>query len=208
MGNDLSIVNSARLSFNQTWKTGTDEGSDFRLLKYLYTHEHMTPFESVELSFEVKAPIFIARQWMRHRTFSYNEVSGRYTELPDEFYIPWVGLGIQDKSNKQGRILSDVPSAQEQEYIEYMAYTAEECFRVYKFLLSKNVPREIARTVLPLSTYTVFRVKGNLRNFLHFLDLRLDPHSQYEIRVYAEAMKTLMEEVIPETMKLYDEYRT
>lgn len=215
MGSDLSIVRSARVSYDGDWRSGNDEKSDERLLRYLWKHKHTSPFESVEFQFEVKCPIFVRSQWHRHRTQSYNEISARYTELPEEFYIPAFDvIGKQSDKEKQARDIksgiSDPYSQDEigwcREQADLISVTCEEAFKVYKALLNRGVPRELARSVLPLATYTRFFAKANLRNWLHFLELRLDSHAQYEIRVYAEAIKQLIRPIIPVTWSiLYDQ---
>lgn len=201
MGSDLSIVRSARVSYNADWRSGVDEGSDEKLLNFLWKNKHTSPFESVEFQFEIKCPLFIARQWHRHRTFSYNEVSARYTELPEEFYVPQIEqIGKQDTRNKQGRIITG--DSTHEEGVVIVTEHCKNCFELYRDLLTNGWPRELARSVLPLATYTRFFAKGNLRNWLHFLELRLDQHAQYEIRVYAEAIKSLMRSVIPVTWEM------
>jgi len=200
MGSDLSIVRSARVSYAADWRSGNDEKSDEKLLRYLWKHKHTSPFESVEFQFEIKCPIFVTRQWHRHRTQSYNEVSARYTELPEEYYVP-EHLNAQSVSNKQGRDECYVIQ-NEQEFRELMYETNKAAFEIYRKLLEAGVTRELARSVLPMATYTRFFAKSNLRNWLHFLELRLDPHAQYEIRVYAEAIKTLIRPIIPVTWEI------
>lgn len=202
MGSDLSIVRSARVSYNADWRAGTNEGSDEKLLRYLWRNKHTSPFESVEILLEIKCPIFVARQWHRHRTFSYNEVSARYTELPEEFYVPSAEMiGQQDQKNKQGRII-DNPNLNPQHMAEDIEGACISAFATYKELLLTGCPRELARSVLPMATYTRFFAKGNLRNWLHFLELRLDPHAQYEIRVYAEGIKTILQSIVPITWNI------
>jgi len=211
MGSDLSIVRSARVSYSADWRSGNDEKSDEKLLRFLWRNKHTSPFESVEFQFEIKCPIFVTRQWHRHRTQSYNEVSARYTELPEEYYVPKPELiGKQAVKDKQARDISDgISSAFTQdelgwcsEQVELINDHCETSFKVYKALLNRGVPRELARSVLPMATYTRFFAKSNLRNWLHFLELRLDPHAQYEIRVYAEAIKTLIRPIIPVTWEI------
>lgn len=202
MGSDLSIVRNARVSHDAAWRAGEDEKSDYKLINYLMKHNHSTPFESVTLTFEVKAPIFVLRQWHRHRTWSYNEVSARYTELPSEFYIPSVDLiGIQDKKNHQSRVLNAVLTDNEKKLIKgtinQYEHAAKEAAKTYSYLLNAGWPRELARCVLPVSTYSHMFATVNLHNLFKFCKLRLDPHAQYEIRVYAKAMLDLAKEVCP-----------
>lgn len=193
MGSDLSVVRAARVSYNASWRAGSDTGSDKRLINYLWRNSHTTPFEAVTFTFEVKAPIFVIRQWHRHRTWSYNEVSARYTELPEEFYTPDPqNIGHQSKDNKQGRTLGvhvhDVDG--------YVA-ACNNAFDLYNMLLNEKWPRELARMVLPLSTYTHMFATVNLLNCLKFLSLRCDAHSQWEIQQYAYAVAGLIRPVVP-----------
>lgn len=201
MGNDLSVVRAARVSYDAAWRTGNIKDSDERLIHYLWTHHHSTPFEAVEFQFEIKAPIFVLRQWMRHRTWSYNEVSARYTELPNEFYVPKLdNIGVQDPKNKQGRVTASeeksLLSARSAELNSYI-YHCRNAIAEYNHLLSVAWPRELARCVLPVSTYSHMFAKVNLWNLLHFLTLRCDKHAQYEIRVYAEAIVELIRSIVP-----------
>lgn len=194
MGDDLSIVRAARVSYDAAWRAGENEGSDKRLINYLWKNQHSTPFEAVEFQFEVKAPIFIFRQWHRHRTWSYNELSARYRELPEEFYVPAPHhIGVQSSDNKQGREFS----SSDHHTHNVIRQTCAASFRRYHEMIESGVPRELARTVLPMATYSHMFAKTNLRNLFHFLDLRCDSHAQYEIREYADAMLALIEPVVP-----------
>jgi thymidylate synthase (FAD) len=203
MGSDLSISRAARVSYDAAWRAGEDEGSDARLIRYLWRNKHMTPFEAVEFQFEVRAPIFVLRQWHRHRTWSFNELSARYRELPEEFYVPEADhIGALDPRNKQGRVIEGKADP----IASSMIYTAcQNAFSSYHMLMARGVPREIARSVLPVATYSHMFAKVNLRNLLAFLDLRLDPHAQYEIRVYAEAMAEIAETVAPVALAAWRE---
>lgn len=204
MGGDISIVRAARVSYDAAWRAGEDEGSDQRLMRRLWSGgadtlprspAHSTPFEAVTVTFEVMAPIFVFRQWHRHRTQSYNELSARYRALPEMCYIPDpVAVGIQSPSNKQGRmteVTADVRRVRE-EQIGWIRDHTKSCFRLYRDLLEDGWPKELARMVLPLNTYSHMFTTMNLLNFFRFATLRCDPHAQYEIRVYANAMVTLM----------------
>lgn len=196
MGDDLSIVRNARVSYDAEWRTGEDKGSDARLINYLYNNGHNTPFEAVTLTFDVKAPIFVFRQWHRHRTQSYNELSARYRELPEEFYIPEPAqITTQSTDNKQMR--TDEVHPQAEEFRQKMMDVNCEAFRTYKQMIADGCPRELARSVLPVSTYSHMFATVNLHNLFRFLSERLHPHAQYEIRVYAEAMLKLIEPVAP-----------
>jgi thymidylate synthase (FAD) len=199
MGSDLSIVRAARVSYDAAWRAGEDEKGDERLIRYLWAHHHTSPFEAVTFTFEVKAPIFVFRQWHRHRTQSYNELSARYRELSEEFYIPEVpAIGTQSTNNKQGRSTDDptILTQRAKEVGDYK-YQCKQAFYLYKRLLNQGWPRELARAVLPVSTYSHMFSTMNLLNLFRFLSLRIDSHAQYEIRVYAIAMLQLIRPVVP-----------
>lgn len=204
MGNDLSIVRNARVSYDAEWRAGDNEKNDAKLINYLWKNKHTSPFEAVTFTFDIKCPMFVARQWHRHRTWAYNEVSARYTELPEQFYVPNDSvLTAQSKSNKQMRTDELLPESTRQSIREMIQANNERCFEYYKTLLSLGCPRELARSVLPVGTYTHYFGTVNLRNLLHFLDLRLHEHAQYEIRVYAEAMLKLIEPIVPVAVEAY-----
>lgn len=195
MGGDLSIVRAARVSYDAAWRAGHDTGSDERLIRYLWRNGHTSPFESVEFTFEVKAPIFVLRQWMRHRTWSFNEVSGRYTELPEEFYVPAPDkIGVQSQSSKQARVMDGEAHNATAWFIDR---ACKEAFRAYEAMIDEGVPRELARTVLPLGTYSKMFAKVDLLNLFKFLTLRQHEHAQYEIRVYADAVLELIRPIAP-----------
>jgi thymidylate synthase (FAD) len=199
MGSDLDVVRAARVSHDADWRVGEDTGSDARLINYLWKNRHTSPFESVTLTFEVKAPIFVFRQWHRHRTWSYNEVSARYTELPDEYYVPAASnVGTQSTANKQGREKEYRPNIAD-ELQRYRA-ACEISHQHYKILMEAGWPRELARGVLPVATYSRMFATVNLLNLFRFLDLRADAHAQYEIREYAQAMIDLVRPVVPVCM--------
>jgi len=208
MGSDLSVVRAARVSYNTSWRAGENEGSDKRLINYLWKNQHTSPFEAVQFTFEVKAPIFVFRQWHRHRTWSYNEVSARYTELPEEFYVPHpTKVGVQSKSDKQQRVIDNVAS-----HDDVMAHcditnACEHAFTVYRKLLERGVPRELARSVLPVATYSHMFASVNLLNLLKFLNLRCHEHAQFEIRVYGEALRELSKQVAPACIETWDKHR-
>lgn len=208
MGNDLSIVRAARVSYNADWRTGQDEGKDEKLIHYLMKNRHTTPFESVTFTFEVKAPVFVFRQWHRHRTQSYNEVSARYTELPDEMYIPDLEfIGKQSTHNKQVRTLGEL-SSEDRKRLEESLYLYEthltQSYDTYQRLLNEyEWPRELARAVLPFAIYSKMFTTMNLHNLFHFLGLRLHAHAQHEIRVYAVAMLELIEPIVPIAVQAY-----
>jgi thymidylate synthase (FAD) len=194
MGSDLSIVRAARTSYDAAWRAGENEGTDHRLIGYLWRNHHTTPFEAVTLTFEVRAPIFVFRQWHRHRTWSFNELSARYRELPEEFYVPAPEvIGVQSLTNRQGRASGD-PDLTSAGIIRL---ACEAAFALYRDLLIRGVPRELARLVLPVATYSHMFATVNLLNLFRFLTLRCDSHAQYEIRVYADAMRELVRGVVP-----------
>lgn len=204
MGDDLSIVRAARVSYDADWRTGDDAGKDEKLIRYLMRNRHTSPFEAVVFTFEVKAPLFVLRQWQRHRTWSYTEVSARYSELPDEFYVPDVaGITTQSASNKQMRTETQHPQAAEMQDIMKKAMT--DAFATYKELLARGCPRELARSVLPCSTYSRMFATVDLHNLFHFLRLRMHEHAQKEIRVYADAMLALVEPIVPVAVAAFKE---
>jgi thymidylate synthase (FAD) len=205
MGNDLSVVRSARVSYDAAWRTGDNTGSDERLINYLWRNGHTSPFESVTFTFEVRAPIFVLRQWHRHRTWSFNEVSARYTELPSDYYVPKVDMiGVQSKDNKQVRDLESRADADE--VCELIDKTCQAAFETYSNLLERGVPRELARTVLPLATYSHMFATVNLMNLLKFIGLRRHEHSQHEIWIYADAMLELIREHVPASIEAFEKH--
>jgi thymidylate synthase (FAD) len=196
MGSDLSIVRNARVSYDAEWRTGEDEGKDAKLIDYLVKNGHTSPLEAVQFTFDVKAPIFVFRQWHRHRTWSFNEISARYAELPEEFYVPAVEqITTQSTSNKQMRTNERHPYAEEA-CLMIRSQNAQ-AFMAYRGMIKEGVPRELARSVLPVGTYSHMFATVDLHNLAHFLKLRLHAHAQYEIRVYAEAMLKLIEPIVP-----------
>jgi thymidylate synthase (FAD) len=199
MGDDHSVLKAARVSYGLEGKTGQNQEADAKLIQYLLKNKHTSPFEHVTFTFEVKAPIFVFRQWHRHRTWSFNEISARYTELPEDFYIPSITqITKQHDSNKQMRTDEINPDAGIIQ--EIMKAACEDAFTRYKTLLSYGTPRELARCVLPVATYSRMAATVDLHNLLHFLNLRLHEHAQYEIRVYAEAILEMITEVVPMTV--------
>lgn len=201
MGNDLSISRAARVSYNEEWKAGDDPRSDEKLINYLWKNRHTTPFEAVTFTFDIKAPIFVFRQWHRHRTFSYNELSARYRELPEEVYMP--DFRAQSKSNKQGSegMIDDQQNAELQRMFKAQY---EQAFCAYRTALDVGVAKEIARSVLPVATYSHMFCTVNLLNLLKFFSLRSDPHAQYEIRVYSDAMKELIRPIVPVCLAAFE----
>ena len=216
MGDDSSVVQSARVSYGKgTKKISNDKG----LIKYLMRHRHSTPFEMCEIKFHIKLPIFIARQWIRHRTANVNEYSARYSILDKEFYIPSAeNLAAQSQINNQGRgdALTDDEASN---VIQILKNDAEQTYANYETLLNENssggdldegksgIARELARMNLTLNTYTQWYWKIDLNNLLHFLALRADDHAQYEIRVYADVMLDLVKKWVPLTYEAFEDYR-
>lgn len=203
MGSDNSIVQSARVSYGK----GTKQISqDEALIKYLMRHHHTTPFEMCEIKFHVKLPIFIARQWIRHRTANVNEYSARYSILDHEFYIPQPEqVAKQSGDNKQGSGESFDADASK-EIIDSLTADSNLVYSHYEKFIEQGLAREIARTNLTLNYYTQFYWKIDLHNLLHFLRLRADKHAQYEIRVYAEVMLDIIKKWVPLTYNAFVEY--
>ena len=216
MGDDSSIVQSARVSYGKgTKKVSTDDG----LIRYLMRYRHSTPFEMCEIKYHVKLPIFIARQWIRHRTANVNEYSARYSILDKEFYLPTKDqLASQSKSNRQGR--GDVlQGKQAEEVLNILKDDATRTYDNYEKLLNERfdgtkideskigLARELARMNLTLNTYTQWYWKTDLLNLLNFLFLRADDHAQYEIRVYAEKMLDTVKKWVPITYQAFMDYR-
>jgi len=216
MGDDTSIVQSARVSYGKgTKQVSTDKG----LIKYLMRHWHSTPFEMCEIKYHIKLPIFIARQWIRHRTANVNEYSARYSILDKEFYLPSnENLAVQSKSNRQGRgeILE---GKQAEEILTLLKSDAERTYNNYETMLNerfdgttidknkKGLARELARMNLTLNTYTQWYWKTDLLNLMNFLRLRADSHAQYEIRVYADIMLDTLKKWVPITFEAFMDYR-
>ncbi len=204
MGDDTAIVQAARTSYGKGTKSVSE---DRGLIRYLMRNRHTSPFEMVELKFHVKLPIFVARQWIRHRTASVNEVSGRYSEMPSESYIPELeNIKKQSTDNKQGRS-NEAFSPEYTAYIQSKLRNAQAAqFAEYSEYLEAGVARELARINLPLSTYTEWYWKIDLHNLFHFLKLRLDRHAQYEIRVYAEAIADIVKQCVPIAYEAFEDY--
>ena len=216
MGDDGAVVQAARVSYGKgTKKISEDRG----LINYLMRHRHTTPFEMCEIKYHVKLPIFVARQWIRHRTANVNEYSARYSILDKEFYIPAKGqLAAQSQSNRQGRggVIEGDEAAR---VLKLLREDAEQCYAHYAEMLNEDeegnvvdagrqgLARELARMNLTLNVYTQWYWKTDLHNLLHFLSLRADNHAQYEIRVYAEAMLETMKRWVPIVYDAFMQYR-
>lgn len=205
---DMEVVRNARVSYENFRKSGEEHSAagDSKLLKYLLKNRHTSPFEAMVFTFDIKCPIFVARQWHRHRTWAYSEISARYAELPEEYYIPEVSaITLQSASNKQMRTDQVHPNA---EVIQNLiSHQCAEAFKAYHQMLEAGVPRELARGVLPMNTYTHFFGTVNLNNFLKFIDLRDHEHAQPEVRVYAQAMLRIIGDLCVETIRHYEELR-
>ena len=216
MGNDTSIVQAARVSYGKgTKKVSTDAG----LIKYLMRHWHSTPFEMCEIKYHVKLPIFIARQWIRHRTANVNEYSARYSILDKEFYLPKTeNLAAQSQSNRQGRG-EVLQGEQAKKVLNLLKNDAEQTYNNYEMMLNERydgsvidekgvgLARELARMNLTLNTYTQWYWKTDLLNLMNFLRLRADHHAQYEIRTYAETMLDTLKKWVPITYEAFMDYR-
>ncbi len=216
MGDDGAIVQAARVSYGKGTKRAQDDGG---LIKYLMRHRHTTPFEMCEIKYHVKLPIFVARQWIRHRTANVNEYSARYSMLDKEYYVPQPDrLGAQSRSNRQGRG-SALEGAEAADVLGLLRADAERCHANYVAMLNEDeegnplddgrrgLARELARMNLTLNTYTQWYWKIDLHNLMHFLGLRADIHAQYEIRVYAEVMLDTLKKWLPLTYEAYMDYR-
>jgi thymidylate synthase (FAD) len=200
---DFAIVQAARVSYGDGTKTINE---DRGLIRYLMRHSHSTPLEMVEFKFHMKLPIFCARQIIRHRMVSVNEYSGRYSVMKDEFYFPDVNnLRLQSKTNKQGGDDAiEVDTAK-----DFLAYLDEACiksYQTYTDYLDKGIAREQARMILPLNLYTEWYWKIDLHNLFHFLGLRCDSHAQWETRVFAEAMLSLIQPIVPIAVEAWNDY--
>lgn len=194
---DVDVANSARMSFDQTDSDRTVE-EELRLTRYLYDNLHMTPFESIEVWLEMKLPIFIARQLVRHRTAAINEISGRYVQLPEEFYVPEIIGAKPTDGAKQGQ----VQGKDLQYWLQDIRAHCEAAFSLYDVMIADGVAPEHARMVLPLNTYTHWLYKMDLRNLLHMIMLRVDSHAQVEAQAYGRACFQLLEQQLPELMSI------
>lgn len=203
-GDDLEPLRAARMSTDNP--TGVNEKKDDSLREYLWRHQHTSPFEFNELILEIQCPLFVAREWMRHRTFSYNEFSQRYSEALDIYYLPVLErMEKQSSINNQGSdgaMDSDVATF----IISEMQQEQTEHRNTYNKYLEDGLARELARINMPVSNYTKFRVKGNLKNWFHFVNLRIRSGAQYEIRVYAQAILEIVRELWPKMADVFEEY--
>ena len=201
MGTDERIVEAARISYKSPSK-GPE--ADKKLLRYLWKNMHSSPFEQVNITFNIKLPLFVQAQMVRHRTQRLNQMSARYTEMLDEFYIPseW---RLQDTKNKQGSV-----SSEELDHKQLTVSCASACqiaYNAYKDMLNVGVAREMARMLLPQNLYTEIYTNWDLKNLCHFLNLRLDSHAQFEIQEYARAIHKIAKELFPWTIECFDVYK-
>jgi len=195
MGTDERVVQSARVSYGEGTKSYREDAG---LIDYLLRNAHTSPFEQIILTFHVKLPIFVARQWVRHRTARLNEVSGRYSVMKDEFYVPSPDdLALQSTDNKQGRSTDTLDPAQAEKIRAAFTEDQKAAYTSYKSLVDEGLARELARINLPLSLYTEWYWQIDLHNLFHFLKLRLDAHAQKEIRLYAEVLFEITKKVAP-----------
>lgn len=204
LGGDARIVQAARVSYGAGTRTVRE---DRGLIHYLMRNEHTSPFEQVILTFHCKMPIFVARQWVRHRTARLNEISGRYSVMQDEFYRPEPEqIRLQSKSNKQGRSDESVSPEEAQGLLENLSTEQAAIYKHYETMLERGIARELARMNLPLSLYTEWYWQIDLHNLFRFLRLRMDPHAQYEIREYANAMARCASAVSPLAYEAFEEH--
>jgi len=201
MGGDARIVQTARVSYGEGTKTIREDAG---LIDYLLRHEHTSPFEHVIFELHCKMPIFVARQWIRHRTARLNEISGRYSVMKDEFYLPPRDqISLQSSDNKQGRERESVPAEVQDKVLELLKKDQSAAYADYQELLNDGIARELARINLPLSMYTEWYWQMDLKNMLHFLKLRMDSHAQWEIQEYARAIARIVRAVCP---RAYDSF--
>ena len=204
MGNDASIVQAARVSYGKGTKSVSEDRS---LIRYLMRNKHTSPFEMVEFKFHVKLPIFVARQWIRHRTANVNEYSGRYSEMKDDFYTPEIEqIRPQSQTNKQGRADDSFSEKKSNAIASRISDYQANSFNEYNDLLNEGLARELARINLPVSNYTEWYWKIDLHNLFHFLRLRMDHHAQYEIRVYAEKIAEIVKLAVPLAYSAFEDY--
>ncbi len=209
LGDDSHIVRAARVSHAAERTEERTVQKERNLIRYLMRHSHTSPFEQVVVTFHIKLPIFVARQWVRHRTARLNEVSGRYTVLQPEFYIPEADvIARQSSNNHQGREDEPVDDGLANEVITTFTEQQEQAYTSYQNLLEEHdISRELARLVLPLNTYTEWYWQIDLHNCFHFLALRMHEHAQYEIRMYAECIFNILQDLFPLACEAFVDYR-
>jgi thymidylate synthase (FAD) len=204
MGGDARIVQTARVSYGEGTKTIRQDAG---LIDYLLRHEHTSPFEHVIFELHCKMPIFVARQWIRHRTARLNEISGRYSVMKDEFYLPpREKISLQSTDNKQGREQTTVPAELQDKVLELLKQDQSASYANYSEILNDGIARELARINLPLSMYTEWYWQMDLKNMLHFLKLRMDSHAQWEIQEYARAIAGIVKTVCPMVYESFERH--
>lgn len=204
MGGDNRIVQTARVSYGEGTKTVREDAA---LIDYLMRHQHTSPFEHVVLELHCKMPIFVARQWIRHRTARLNEVSGRYSVMDSEFYVPDPAqINRQSSDNKQGRSSDDVPAALRQKVIDIIRRDQGTLYASYEELIQDDIARELARINLPVSLYTQWYWQMDLHNLFHFIKLRADAHAQWEIRQYANVIGKIARAVAPHAYASFERH--
>lgn len=204
MGGDPAVVRAARVSYDQDDVTGQDPERDANLIRYLMRNHHTSPFEHVVFKFEVQAPLLVFRQWMRHRTWSYNEVSARYAPLDMGFYVPELAqITTQSADSKQSRTMEQHPYAEQ--FQRMMINQNQQALEVYQEMLKAGCPRELARSVLPVSAYSRLIATVDLHNLFHFLRLRLHKHAQWEIQQYARALMAIVNQTVPVSAEAFKE---
>jgi thymidylate synthase (FAD) len=204
LGGDERVVQSARVSYGQGTKSYREDGA---LIDYLLRNRHSSPFEQVVLTFHVKLPIFVARQWIRHRTARLNEISGRYSVMKDDFYVPDAGdVALQSEDNRQGRASEALEEGEALAVCRSLRQGQKDAYEAYSALIGKGIARELARINLPLSLYTEWYWQIDLHNLFHFLELRLDAHAQKEIRLYGEVLFELARLVAPRCCESFERH--
>ncbi|MDR1786919.1 MAG: FAD-dependent thymidylate synthase [Treponema sp.] len=204
LGGDERVVQAARVSYGEGTKSYREDAA---LIDYLLRHQHTSPFEQVQLTFHVKLPIFVARQWIRHRTARVNEISGRYSLMKDDCYVPALGdIAPQSADNKQGRADEALAPDEAARVREAFAAGQERAYQDYAALVERGLARELARINLPLSLYTEWYWQIDLHNLFHFLCLRLDSHAQKEIRLYAEVLLAIAKAVAPRCCESFERH--
>jgi len=203
-GSDERIVQAARVSYGEGT---TSYRRDRELIRYLLENEHTSPFEQVVFTFHVKLPIFVARQWVRHRTARLNEISGRYSVLPEDYYVPDINrVKTQDSLDRQSSSDIELPVDIQNVVVALIEEASRDAYKVYNRMLELGVAREIARMVLPLNIYSEWYWQMDLHNLFHFLKLRLDKHAQWEIRQYAQTIASIIEQIAPISYEAFNDY--
>ena len=204
LGGDERVVQSARVSYGEGTKSYREDAG---LIDYLLRNRHTSPFEQISLTFHVKMPIFIARQWIRHRMARLNEISGRYSVMKDDFYVPAPGdVALQSMDNKQGRSDKAIDPAEVEKVRSFLSAVQKHAYGEYTALIDQGIARELSRINLPLSLYTEIYWNIDLHNLFHFLELRLGAHAQKEIRLYAQALLEITKKVVPRCCESFEQH--